>query len=373
MEVWGPFTRIEYQEMNLNSHTQVKDYFLSHGWVPTEWNYKCIPGTKRKIRDARGRWIKSSPKLTEDSFGTIEGEAPELLAQRNVLTHRSRMLYNITKKKEEKGWLNLVRPDGRLPADGIPQGTNTGRYRHSVIVNVPKAKEGILYGKEFRSLFVAKDGYKLMGADAKGLEARMEGHYCFSMPGGVEYATELLEGDIHTKNAVLFNTDREGAKSPKYCLTYGGYPPRLAETLGCSKAEGERYFNAFWDGNIALKTLRDRAEEAFEVRGFLIGLDGRKLYPRNTKDSINALFQSGGSIVVKTATIYLNKWISDFKLNAQQVLHQHDEFLFEFHPKDESRLLELTEKSFKEAGKYWNLNIPIEGDPKVGDSWGDVH
>jgi len=299
----------------------------------------------------------------------------KLLAERAVLKHRLGMLFNINKEGELKGWINTVRDDSRLEAGGIPQATNTGRYRHSGVVNVPKASPDVPYGEHLRALFIAREGYKLMGVDAKGLEARMEAHYTYPMPGGVEYAyaKELLEGDIHTKNAVFFETDRNGAKAPKYALTYGCQPSKLAETLGCSVAKAKKYYEAFWNGNVALKALKTRAEQAYRQRGFLIGLDGRKLLIRSEHALVNTLFQSAGSIVVKTATAYMANWIRDRGLDARQVLHMHDEFTYEFHPDHEEEICELARQAFKKAGEFWKLNVPIEGDPKVGTNWKEIH
>jgi len=113
-----------------------------------------------------------------------------------------------------------IRKDGRIPARANSLGTPTARMTHSVIVNVPKADPDVLYGKEMRSLFIARKGYKLVGHDASGLEARMEAHYTFPFDNG-EYAKEILEGDIHSKNCILFGLPIEKrplAKGGKYCI-----------------------------------------------------------------------------------------------------------------------------------------------------------
>jgi DNA polymerase I-like protein with 3'-5' exonuclease and polymerase domains len=351
--IGGPFTKVEFVPFNLNSDKQVKDFLFTQGWQPTSWNYQK-DRAGRKVKDARGQHIKTSPKLTEDSYDSIEGSVGQLIARRNILVHRRRAVFNITKRGELKGYLNLTRQsDGKIEARGIPQGTPTGRYRHSILVNVPKADPKIVYGKEMRELFTVRDGYLMLGTDASALEARMEGHYCYDFEGGHEYAHELVDGDIHSKNASFFGTDRDGAKSPKYCLTYGGQPPTLAETVGCTLESAQRMYDNFWAGNTALAGFREAVEREYRLNGttvnipqpggwikqttkngWIMGLDGRKIFIRSPHACVNAKFQSGGSIVVKMATIFMNKWVKEAKLDAHQIIHMHDEIQWEVAPKD---------------------------------------
>ena len=228
--VSGPFSRITWEPINLNSSDQVKDYFLKHGWIPIEYNYKKDSKTKKMIRGEDGGPIWTSPKLTEESFDSIEGDLPKNLARRNVLMHRKRMLKNIRKiDDEETGLINLVRSDGRIPASGIPNGTNTGRVKHRNIVNIPSP--GSIYGEELRSLFIAKTGYNILGCDAAALEARVQAHYILPYIGGKELAELLLEGDIHQSNADMWGCTRKEAKSPLYALMYGAQPEKLAQTM----------------------------------------------------------------------------------------------------------------------------------------------
>jgi len=353
VDIGGPFCKVSFERVNINSPVQLKEFLLSQGWEPTQWTEK------------------GSPQITEDSFGSIKGGLGQLLADRAALKHRLGMLFNISKGGELKGWINTVRDDGRLEAGGIPQGTPTGRYRHIGVVNVPKADEKIPYGPQFRSLFIPKPGYKFMGVDAAALEARIEAHYCYIMPGGKEHAAALLEGDIHQRTADALGITRNHAKTVKYAVTYGARPKKLSKTLDCSLKEAEKIYDGFWKANPALSALYEAAERAHKSRGFLIGLDGRKLLIREDHKLVNTLFQSGGSIVVKTATAYLVNFTRN--MDARQVMHFHDEMSYEFHPKHEKEICELARMAFRKAGEFWELNVPIEGDPKVGMSWRDVH
>jgi hypothetical protein len=130
MNILGPFSRITFEDINLNSSDQVKEYLLSKGWQPTQWNYK--KDGKRCVYDEKGDKIPTSPKLTEDSYSSVKGDIPSLVARRNVLKHRRSLIEN-SKDPENKGWLSYIRDDGRIEARGVPMACNTGRWRHSVI------------------------------------------------------------------------------------------------------------------------------------------------------------------------------------------------------------------------------------------------
>jgi hypothetical protein len=391
--VAGPYTRIKWHEINLNSDPQVKAYLLTQGWIPTEWNYKKNSKTGRFVYDDRGNKIPTGPKLTEESYESIRGDIGKKIALRNVLKHRRGMLQSF-KHPTTKGLINLVRSDGRIPAEAFPQAAITGRYRHMKVVNIPSAtadkktgelvwypdKQDKLFGTELRSLFYCPDpDYVMVGIDADGLEGRINAHYCHPFEGGEQHAYDMIDGDIHAKNAKIFGTTRKDSKPAFYCLMYGGQPGKLAQTLGCNIKKGKQLFNAYWDGNPALKGFRDYVERTYEERGgkrggYLVGLDGRKLSVRSSHAMVNLMFQSAGNIVVKTATCYLwNVWLPKTDIRAYLVLHMHDEFQALVHKDDVDRYVELAERAFPAAGKYYNLNVPITGTCKLGRTWADTH
>lgn len=90
-------------------------------------------------------WI-TSPKITEDSFDSIDetqGEMMRLLKERMVWSHRRSLI---------QGLIELVRDDGKIAGEANPCATPTARMRHRGIVNIPAA--GSPYGEQCRNLFV---------------------------------------------------------------------------------------------------------------------------------------------------------------------------------------------------------------------------
>jgi len=376
-DIGGPFSRVDWEEPSLSKRAKIAKQLLRLGWKP-EWF------TEIKPKNYREKKRKGGPQMTRKgvpapSLNKMSGTIGKDLSLWFTYSHRQSQIngwLNGPASGEKKG-ISPIRKDGRIPARANSLGTPTARMTHSVIVNVPKAKSDVIYGKEMRSLFIARKGYKLVGHDASGLEARMEAHYTFPFDGG-EYAREILEGDIHTKNMKIFQVEapkvtRDLAKNGKYCLTYGGQPPRLAITLGCSKAKGQILFDSFWEGNFALNKLREKLERFHKKHGWIPGLDGRKIQVRSKHTLVNTLFQSAGAIVMKRSLCFLDDWIREEGLDVTKVIDQHDEGQAEVHPKDVKRYSELAVLSIVKAGEYYNLRCPLDAEAKVGNSWDQTH
>jgi DNA polymerase-1 len=278
-------------------------------------------------------------------------------------------------------------------------------------VNVPKAEDGVLLGKEFRGLYKPFPGHVLVGFDAAALENRVEAHYCYKFSGGPEYADEVLNGDPHTKNAFVFYPEklstmglsfspevkenpqfkplRSKAKAGKYCLSYGGSPPKLAQTLGLPASDGDELYEAFWNANLPLKSLKEKLETFWETTGekkWIKGIDGRKLYSRSKHSLVNLLFQSCGAIVMDYACIFLDKWLGGIKVDvdgtpgylyhgkwAYRVIFVHDELQVSCDPAIADEVGQLGVKAIRKAGEYLKMRVPMEGEYKIGESWRTTH
>ncbi len=178
--------------MNLEDQNALKDFFLENGWIPSLWNVKKDAKGKA-MRDEKRQLIKTSPKIQENgkicpNLLELQGELPSKVVRFLSLRNRLGVL---------NGWLTNPRLDwdGRLSA-GASGIASTHRQKHVTVVNVPKAQEGVLLGKEYRALFTVEDGNDLIGVDQSALEARCQGNWTYKYDNG-ESAKELIDGDIH--------------------------------------------------------------------------------------------------------------------------------------------------------------------------------
>jgi hypothetical protein len=212
VEFYGEVYKVESKLLlNVNLPMEMKDgddlkgWFISQGWKPTLWNYKRGSDGK-PMRDDKGKLIPTSPKIQEaqkicPNLLALDGDIPKQVVKFLSLRNRLSVL---------TGWMENPRlaMDGRIGASrtGV---TPTHRQKHSVVVNVPKASDKVLLGKEFRSLWIAEDGMKIAAGDAAALEGRVMGHYSWKYDNGAT-AEEILNGDPHSKNAQAFFPDETG-------------------------------------------------------------------------------------------------------------------------------------------------------------------
>src|SRR5690606_18006262 len=69
---------------------------------------------------------------------------------------------------------------------------------------------------------------------------------------------------------------------------------------------GKRARQRIMEGLPALALFTNACREAAAARGYLIGLDGRRLHVRSMHKAVNTLLQSGGAVVMKQALVILD-------------------------------------------------------------------
>lgn len=247
----------------------------------------------------------------------------------------------------EKGFLASVREDNRIPTPADTCGAGTSRFRHRVVVNIPRVTS--LYGEPMRAMFGVSEGYCLLGYDFSSLEARMEGHYVWKYDQTKEYTKSLLAkkpNDLHTLAAKHISEilkkefSRDYAKNLNYGVRYGAQTKKVSKMLGCDMSTAETVLQAFWQAAKPLKLLSDALIKYWETTGgkkFILGIDGRKVPTRSKHALINSLFQSGGVICAKRAMVIHDRklkqngmlvdfWRDDWKNKAfcQQLVAMHN-------------------------------------------------
>ena len=342
----GIIERFKVTPPNPASLPQIKDYLLSIGWLPDEYTEK------------------KSPRITETSLERLDSDEGKLLARRCIVSARRTNLSNL-KNPETKGLLTKVREDGRVSAIGNPMGANTSRFTHKNVVNIPRSTSP--FGKEYRSLFTVKEGRRQLGYDASGLELR-----CLAnRMNDPDYTHTLLEGDIHTYNQELAGLpSRNLAKTFIYALLYGAGDLKIGRIVGGNSKDGRALKAKFYNSLPALDALM-RNVKTVAKRGWLKGLDGRKIYVRSEHAALNTQLQCDGALVMKYAMLILEDWLvaEQLKLPSNQlydILYTqvqkvmkvgdiHDESQFDI---DES--LVYTSEVFKGSQKEAELWMPSE-------------
>ena len=338
-----PFMRKSFQEFNLGSRKQIGEYLQEFGWKPKTFT----PTGQPIVDEAVLSRIKNIPEA-------------KLIAEFLLLQKRIAQV---------ESWVDAVEEDERVHGFVISTGAITGRmsHRNPNLAQVPSVHSP--YGEECRSCWVVDKGYKLIGVDAAQLELRMLAHYMKDE----EYINEIINGDIHTANQKAAGLkSRDQAKTFVYALIYSAGDERLGSVVGRSRADGKRLRQQFLDNTPTFKNLKDQVGRAAK-RGYIKGIDGRKILIRHPHAALNTLLQGGGAIVMKQALVILNNELKLQTHDVKIVANIHDEWQIEACETVADHVGRLAVDSIIKAGEHFNLRCPMDGEYKVGDNWSETH
>jgi DNA polymerase I-like protein with 3'-5' exonuclease and polymerase domains len=303
---------------------------------------------------------KGTPIVDEAVLETID--LPEARAVREYLMLQKRYA-------QVHSWLEHLQADGRVHGRVISNGAITGRMTHQSpnMAQVPSSHSQ--YGHECRSCWTVPSGTKLVGFDASGLELRMLAHYMDDK----EFTDVLLTEDIHTRNQLAAGLEtRPQAKTFIYAFLYGAGDAKIGTIVGGSAKDGSVLKQRFLRNTPALESLRDRVGRA-SGRGFLRGLDGRRLQVRSEHAALNTLLQGAGAVVMKKALVLLDDYAQQWSLDYKFIGNIHDEVQAEVSEKHAEKYGYLAVECLKAAGLAFDLRCPLDGEYKVGTTWAETH
>ena len=105
-------------------------------------------------------------------------------------------------------------------------------------------------------------------------------------------------------------------------------------------------------------------------RGYVRGLDKRKILVDSKHKSLNYLIQGSSSIIAKRWMVLAYKHLIE---SASQLAFIHDELQYECDPCDVGYMIGCLESTAVQAGEYYKLRCPIAAEAKSGRTWADVH
>jgi DNA polymerase I-like protein with 3'-5' exonuclease and polymerase domains len=333
---------------NPGSRQQIGERLKELGWKPKEFT------------------DNGQPKVDETILSKIKIPEAQVIAEYLMLQKRVSQI---------ESWMEAVGKDGRVHGKVITNGAVTGRMTHSSpnMAQIPNA--GSIYGPECRECWTVEDGNVLVGCDASGLELRMLAHYMKDN----DYVRTVTEGnskdgtDVHTVNqrAAGLST-RDNAKTFIYAFLYGAGDAKIGSIVGGTAKDGGKLKSKFLEQTPALARLIQRV--SLQARkGWVPGLDGRRIWVRSEHSALNSLLQGAGAIVMKKALVIFDNKRAANKWPVKYVANVHDEAQLEC-PKD---IAEEVGKAFKqsiiEAGEHYKLRCPLDGEYKIGRNWRETH
>lgn len=354
-----PVERWKEFEFNPASRDHIADRLIDkYGWKPTQFT------------------DNGKPVVDDDVLSALPYPEAQKLARFFLLEKRIGQL-----SEGNQAWLKVAK-NGKIHARYTPNGTVTGRSTHSHpnISQVPRVSSE--FGRDCRALFHVPEGWIQLGADQQGLELRCLASDLSGLAGdGGSYGKVVTEGDVHTTNQEAAGLPtRDNAKTFIYAFLYGAGDEKIGSIAGKGKAEGRKLKATFLEKTPGLAKLLDIVKTAAK-RGFIKGIDGRKIPIRSEHSALNMRLQNAGAVVCK-------QWGCDLDdaLKAEGLKHgwdgdyvflswSHDEY--QLAVRDDPALIELVKhlaiETGRNAGLPFNFQCPLDVDVKIGTNWATCH
>lgn len=270
-------------------------------------------------------------------------------------------------------------------------GANSGRFTSSGSPKVAKTKKKTVFGvniqqiprsKDFREIFTASPGYKLVICDWAQIELRL-GAELINIPQMKQAFRDNI--DLHVLTASLIykkdikdvtKEERQDGKTLNFALQYGmGY--RKYKTYAAqsgkiiSLSEAKVAHAAFHAAYPRLRAWhQERAALVADGWAFTRTACGRRRllsYDDATMMcSANTLIQGSGADILKIAIANLNEHVNE---NVHLVACVHDEIVLEVKAELSEKYKVILEETMIKAAETVLKSVPASADASIGDSW----
>ena len=351
------YYKVEYKEFCIDSPSEIVARLEGY-WKP----YILTPG--------------GAPKVCEENLNTLKEDAPpelQLIKRCKVLKSRSTLI---------QSYLDACGDDGRVHGQVVSIGAGTHRmaHRNPNSGNIPS--KGI-YGEVCRQMFTVCPGRKLVGCDAANIQFRILAHYLKND----ELIDQIVNKDMHYYFSQMYGLnpkDREydssdhdlvaGRKKGKTCtfaIIMGAGVGKIGQILGSAEKGREAFDNL--KKNIKGWTKFHKEIEYRAGLGYFIGLDGRKVPLKSAHFGMSSYLQAGEAIIMKRAMVESFKEIKKKGLDAFQVAVVHDEMQYDCAEDCAEEVGKILRKHIIEAGEYYKLCCPLDGEYVIGNNWLETH
>jgi DNA polymerase-1 len=331
---------------NFNSRIQIARVLETRGWQPERRTKKS---GQPVIDDAL---LESLPAIYPECEG---------LAEHYILGRRLGQLAT-----GAQAWIGNVHSDGRIHGGLIHIGTPHSRAKdlQPNMAQVPNHKKGVPFAAECRALFRHPGDWVFVTCDQSNLQDRAFAHYLTAHDGGAYAQTFadgidqhwqtaialglIAEGVVRDKDNKVHTAIREGAKTFRYAFLFGAGSLRAGQIIAhivravttiapehplcrqfwggnkhpseaALRQTGERALDRFLAATLGLRALRASLSERHRRRGWVEGLDGRRIPTAADYKVLNRSVTAAEAVPAKHAEIS-EGFGSVGESNAQQEL-----------------------------------------------------
>jgi DNA polymerase-1 len=269
-----------------------------------------------------------------------------------------------------EGVLDKAVGDTLYPGFNV-NGTVTGRISHMEpnMGQMPSKGEWV----KIRGIFVPPPGHKLITCDYGQLEVCVEAHFSHDK----QLLKILNEGlSKHDITASEVGLPRGTAKTLNFAMQYRCEPPKVAEIVGCSKAEGEKIHRRYWEVYAGVERVYQECAAKVDRGEPIVNPYGRKRHLprefRNKWERAAACRQAYSSLIQGTGADMTSDAFTE--IDAELVGRQwgrgwytvHDECLGQTLEQRVEESRELFRSKMLGIGPKIGLSVPLTVDCSEG-------
>ncbi|HHQ3996447.1 TPA: DNA polymerase I, partial [Campylobacter jejuni] len=274
--------------------------------------------------------------------------------------------------------LALKDKNSRIYSSFLQTGTATGRLssKDPNLQNIPAHGQ---YAKDYKSCFVAKDGFSFISLDYSQIELRILAHFSEDEKLLNAFANDE---DIHARTAIMIFGEsnyetRSVAKSINFGLIYGMGYKTLSQNLKIEAHLAKSYIEKYFENFTSIKKYFEKVKNEAKQNGFITTLSGRKRYfdfenakpmqiAMYERESINSILQGSAADVIKLAMLEINKELNEDK---KLILQIHDELIFEVKDDLCENFVKKTRDIMENIVK---LKVKLKTSSSIAKNWGDL-
>ena len=326
-------------------------------------------------------------KKTKSGYSTSADVLEKLRSEHPIVNYilEYRQLTKL-KSTYADGLANYIEEDNRIRSTFNQMITATGRIS-STEPNLQNIPVRLPIGREIRKVFVPEDGYVFVDADYSQIELRVLAHMSNDEKLIEAYKSDQ---DIHRITASqvfgipleeVTSLQRRNAKAVNFGIVYGISSFGLGQDLNITRKEAEGYIKSYFATYPRVKEYLDKLVSSAKEDGYITTLyDRRRPIPELSSSNfmqrsfgervaMNSPIQGTAADIIKIAMIRVNDRLCKEGLKSRLLLQIHDELLIETH---ESEVEEVKKILSEEMHGAAALNVPLEIDMNVGNTWYDV-
>ena len=323
-------------------------------------------------------------KKTKTGYSTDSGVLEKLRSKHEIIDciieyrHLSKL-----KSTYADAFLPLLDENDRIHSTLNQTVTATGRISSAEpnLQNIPVRTD---IGREFRKIFVAREGCVLAGADYSQIELRVLAH----MAGDEKMISAFKnDEDIHTLTAsqvfgvapfMVTDTMRQRAKTVNFGIIYGQSEFSLSSELKITRREAKEYIENYFKNYSGVREYMEKTVNDAAENGFVTTLFGRRRYIPELKAknfnmrsfgeraAMNTPIQGTAADIIKIAMVKVYDALKKECPEASLILQVHDELICEVPVHCAEKAAGILKREMENAA---NLSVPLRADVNIGKSW----